>query len=145
MRRAAGIVALTLWLANAGMAKPPAKKAKTATAASVVAALTQMERDWYAAGAKRDSEVIDRILADDWVSTDFHGKTVTKSQALAELKSASRAAQSIDLGNMKVRVFGTTAIVTGTDATDTYAWMDVFLKRNGRWQAVASQSTRIVK
>jgi hypothetical protein len=57
------------------------------------------------------------------------------------------------MGNMKVRVFGDTAVVTGTDdevtmesaekSTDHYVWTDVFVKRNGKWLAVASQTAQI--
>src|SRR5260370_36126064 len=53
---------------------------------------------------------------------------------------------------MKVRVFGHTAVVTGSDTEkssykgkDTsckYVWTDVFVQRNGRWQALASQSVK---
>ena len=56
---------------------------------------------------------------------------------------------------MKVRVFGTMAIVTGSDdekssrmGMDTsghYVWTDVFVNRDGRWQAVASQGTMVHK
>jgi hypothetical protein len=56
---------------------------------------------------------------------------------------------------MKVRVFGNTAVVTGSDtekstykgkdSSGKYAWMDVFANRNGRWQAVASESTMVTK
>jgi len=56
---------------------------------------------------------------------------------------------------MKVRVFGDTAVVTGSDdekssykSKDTsghYLWSDVFVKREGRWQAVASQGTLMAK
>ena len=60
----------------------------------------------------------------------------------AELESAAKA-PAIELGEMKVRVLGSTVIVTGKDRTGKYAWMDIFLKRNGHWQAVASQSTRV--
>jgi hypothetical protein len=112
-----------------------------AAAQSTAKVLTQMERDWVRA---KDYKTLDRILADDWLSTDFQGKTTTKSQALAALK-ANSSQPAIELGEMKVRVFGTTAVVTGKDTTGRYAWMDVFVKRNGRWQAVASQSTRTEK
>jgi hypothetical protein len=54
---------------------------------------------------------------------------------------------------MKVRVFGDTAVVTGTDDEVTmedgkksrnhYAWTDVFVKHNGKWLAVASQTAQI--
>jgi len=57
------------------------------------------------------------------------------------------------LGDMKVRVFGDTAVVTGTaDETSTvngrksqshYVWTDVFVKRNGQWLAVASQTAQV--
>jgi hypothetical protein len=48
---------------------------------------------------------------------------------------------------MAVRVFGNTAVVTGSDTEksmengkDTsgkYVWTDVFVKQNGKWRAVA--------
>lgn len=54
-------------------------------------------------------------------------------------------------GEMRVRVVGSMAFVMGSDdETSTaagkttnghYSWTDVFVKRKGRWQAVASQMT----
>jgi len=56
-------------------------------------------------------------------------------------------------GDMNVRIFGDTAVVTGTDDEITlkdgkksnghYVWTDVFVKRNGKWLAVASQTAQI--
>jgi hypothetical protein len=135
MRRVIGLL-----LALSLTAPAASKKTKAPSTASVTNTLIQMEREWSQA---RDSKTIDRILADDWVSVDFHGKTVTKVQAMAELKSAVLPAQSIELRQIKVRVFGNAAVVNGTDKTGRYTWMDVFVRREGRWQAVASQSTKI--
>jgi ketosteroid isomerase-like protein len=128
---------------------------KKAPAASVPNTLMQMERDWSQAGLKKDFKTLDRILADDWVSIDSLGQATTKAQTLAAMKSSQSSQQSIELGEMKVRVFGTAAVVTGTDvekgsykgqdSSGKYSWMDVFVKRNGRWQAVVSQSTKIEK
>jgi ketosteroid isomerase-like protein len=74
---------------------------------------------------------------------------------MADLKSGAATTQTVDLGEMKVRVFGNTAVVTGTDTEkssykgkDTsgkYVWTDVFVQRNGRWQAAASQSVKVPK
>lgn len=135
------VLLLALAFTATGAAKKPAKK--PATAGSVTKTILQMERDWLRAGETKDRAAIDRILADDWTSTDFRGKTVTKAQALSELENAAIAAPAIGLGEIKVRVLGGTAIVNGRDRSGKYAWMDVFLKRDGRWQAVASQSTRV--
>jgi ketosteroid isomerase-like protein len=74
---------------------------------------------------------------------------------MADLKSGASATQSIELGAMKVRVFGNTAVVTGSDtekstykgkdSSGKYLWTDVFVMRQGRWQAAASHSTKVEK
>jgi ketosteroid isomerase-like protein len=119
---------------------------------SVEQSLMQMERDWTQAGLKKDAAALDKIIADDWVAISYDGKSYTKAEVMADLKSGASATQSIELGPMKVRVFGDTAIVTGSDTEkstykgkDTsgkYVWTDVFVKRKGHWQAAASQSTK---
>lgn len=123
--------------------------------ATIEKTILQMERDWTEAGLKKDFATLDRVIADDWVATDFQGKSVTKAQAIADLKSGSSTNQTVTLGEMKVRVFGNTAVVTGSDtekstykgkdSSGKYVWTDVFVNRNGRWQAVASQSTKVEK
>jgi ketosteroid isomerase-like protein len=124
-------------------------------AQSVEQTLKQLEHDWSQASLKRDLATLDKIMADDWISIDFQGRTVTKSETIANLKSGSPATQAAGIGEMKVRVFGDSAIVTGSDTEkssvkgkdviDKYLWTDVFVKRNGRWQAVASQSTKVAR
>jgi ketosteroid isomerase-like protein len=98
---------------------------------------------------------MDRIIADEWVGVDHEGKSFTKAKVMADLKSGAATQQSVELGEMKVRVIGNTAFVAGSDTEkstykgkDTsgkYYWTDVFMLRNGRWQAVASQSAKAVK
>jgi hypothetical protein len=133
-------------------------QANKSDTASVEQTLMQMERDWCQTGMNKanldkDTKTLDRIMADDWIGLDYQGTSRTKAQALASLKSGSSTTQSLDLGPMKVRVFGTTAIVTGSDteksiyngkdSSGKYVWTDVFVNRNGRWQAVASESTKV--
>ena|ERR1017187_1291559 len=120
--------------------------------------LTQMEKDWSQVGLNKanmanDLKTLDRIMADDWVGIDFQGKANTKAEAVANLKSGSATTQSIELGPMKVRVFSDTAIVTGSDtekstykgkdSSGKYVWTDIFVNRNGKWQAVASETTKV--
>lgn len=124
-------------------------------AASPEQSLLQIERDWNQALLAKDYKALDRIMAEDWVGIDFRGMPVTKAESIAELKAGGSGNQSVELGDMTVKVFGDTAIVIGSDTEkstyhgkDTsgrYAWTDVFVKRHGRWQAVASQTTRIGK
>lgn len=55
------------------------------------------------------------ILADDWIGIDFEGTLLTKAQALVGIGSPSASLESTVLRDMKVRVYGNTAVVTGTD------------------------------
>jgi ketosteroid isomerase-like protein len=126
-----------------------------ADTASVQQTLMQMERDWAQAGIKNDTATVDKFVADDWVGINFEGTSITKAEGIADMKSGASTAQSYEFGPMKVRVFGNTAVVTGSDTEkstykgkDTsgkYVWTDVWVMRDGRWQAVASQSVKVGK
>ena len=123
--------------------------------ANVEQTLMQLEQQWNQALLAKDYKTVDQIMAEDWTGIDFRGMTVTKAETLAELKSGDSGNQSVELGEMTVKVFGNTAVVIGSDteksvyhgkdSSGRYAWTDVFVNRAGRWQAVASQSTKIAK
>ena len=71
------------------------------------------------------------------------------------MKSGASKLDSFDFGPMDVKVIGNVAVVQGSDTekstykgTDTsgkWAWMDVFVKRDGKWLAVRSQLARVSK
>lgn len=148
---------IAVWSTMASMmlvsAQDKAGSAKTNV--SVEQSLMQMERDWNNALLAKDYKTLGRIMADDWIAIDYRGLTVTKAESIAELKSGESSNQSVELGEMNVRVFGNTAIVMGSDtekseyhgkdSSGRYAWMDVFVKRSGRWQVVATETTKITK
>jgi ketosteroid isomerase-like protein len=118
--------------------------------------LMKLEKDWSDADVKKDVAALDRILAEDWTGIDFQGTVMNKAAVLKEvaMNSDVTATESTVLGEMKIRVYGNTAIVSGTeveksqyrgeDSSGKYIWTDVFVQRNGRWQAVSSQSTKLV-
>jgi ketosteroid isomerase-like protein len=120
---------------------------------SVEQTLIQMEHEWSQADMQKDAAALNRILAEDWIGIDFEGTVLTKAQALRGISSDSATLESTVLRDMKVRVYGNTGIVTGTDtekgeyhgkdSSGKYLWTDVFVRRNGRWQAVSSQSTKL--
>ena len=117
--------------------------------------IKQLEQEWAEALVKRDQAVIDLITASDWMLTDPEGSLVTKAQADADLKSRVLKFESYKLDELKVRVYGDSAVVhgldterssyKGKDTTGQYRFTDVFVKRNGRWQAIATHATRVVK
>jgi ketosteroid isomerase-like protein len=140
-------------LAAFGQSSPSASPAKPAMKSSISETLMQMERDWGAAEMKKDFAAVEKILANDWVGIDYDGQIVPRADAIAHLKSGQSRLQSEEISDMKVRVYGNTAVVTGRDteksadrgkdSSGKYVWTDVFVLRNGRWQVVASQSTKV--
>ncbi|MGA2325485.1 MAG: nuclear transport factor 2 family protein [Bryobacteraceae bacterium] len=152
---------LLMMALSAGMAlaqaQTKAADAKKPAASGNAAAdeLKQIENDWNDAVKTRNADKLGDILADGWVGLDWDGKTFDKAKRLAELKSPGNSLDTIEMGPMKVRIFGNTAVVTGSDTEksmengkDTsgkYVWTDVFVKQNGKWRVVASQSTKVPK
>ena len=123
-------------------------------APDAVQELAQIQQRLMRAWVDRDRAYVDHVLAADWTTTDTTGHVLTKAQVMREaFGSLERRIESGTIDEVKVRLFGDTAVVTGhtvavgsykgTRATVTLRFTDVFVRRNGRWQAVASQGTLI--
>ena len=118
-------------------------------------ALMQIEQDLVEGIVKGDWALFDRYLASGYVFTAPDGNVQDKAQWMADAKSGALKIESSKNSDMRVRVFADAAIVTyrsvdkgtlkGTDISGQYRWTDVFLKRGGRWQIVATQGTPIPK
>ena len=115
--------------------------------------LMQLERDWDEAFHRKDVAVIETILADEFVVTYDDGSRGDKSK---ELRLATEFDQQIDssmLDEFIVKEYGDTAVVwftqhlvgpsKGRPLALTFRYVDVFVMRAGRWQCVASQSTKV--
>ena len=71
------------------------------------------------------------------------------------MKSGEDVVTSAAADDMKVRVYGNAAVVTGrytvkeqfkgTDLSGPYRFTDTFIKRAGRWQCVATHSSKIAQ
>jgi ketosteroid isomerase-like protein len=117
--------------------------------------LVDMETAWSKAIVAKDTAAISAMVADDWMGQNPSGKSTDKSTMLAEIKSGKSASAEMTNHDVHARVMGSIAVVQGADeekSTDngkdtsgSYTWMDVFEKRGGEWQAVASQVTKTEK
>lgn len=129
--------------------------------ASIQAELIKLERDWAGAFKTRDADTVRRILADDLVITYPDGVVAGKNEEVQSIATGAITADSWDLTDEKVTVIdGDAAFITGRaivrngrykdpkapkpiDISGEYRFLDVYVKRSGRWQAIASQTTRI--
>ncbi|HEX6189900.1 MAG TPA: nuclear transport factor 2 family protein [Pyrinomonadaceae bacterium] len=127
---------------------------KSFTASEVAELLCGIEARLATAWVNGDRSFIEQILADDWSVTDLTGRVLKKAEVLEEaFGSKDRKIVSMQIDDIKVRSFGDWAIVTGkTQAAGEYQgnavevmlrFTDVFVYRDGNWQAVASQATLI--
>lgn len=108
--------------------------------------LRALVRQWDEADVKKDAATLDRLLADEFA---FVGGN-DKKKYLAFIVSGDAGIESAMSDNVRVRVYGDTAILTGVDTikgkrkgqpyVKQYLYMDVWVKRGKRWQCVATQS-----
>lgn len=130
-----------------------ANKVATGNAPNVEQLLIQAERE-------KETDIQsgrwhERWVADDCVSTNADGSIHVnpKPVVLANITSGAWRVESIAISNVNVRVFGNAAIVTaiqteksqfqGKDSGGRYQYTHVWVERDGRWQVVATHTTRL--
>jgi len=97
-----------------------------------------------------DVAELQRIYADDYVQYDESGKASTKQDLIRNLTSGALRLLSMTSTGRRVRILrDDLAIVHGSEDDEIeqdgkrfpahYVYMDVVMKREGRWQIVASQ------
>lgn len=159
MKRILSLVTLTVFAIFFSSCTAPEEKAtaspapSTALTENVEQVLTKLERDWAEAIVKGDAATIDRLLADDFIATLWDGKSETKAQHIEAVKSGAYKVESMNLDEIKVHVFGDTAVVTlrqteksktnGKDNSGWYRFTDTWIKRNGKWQVVADHGCKV--
>ncbi len=93
-----------------------------------------------------------RIFADDYVQYNEAGKAFTKQDVLDNFRTGAIRYPSIVSTSRKIRIFGDTAVVHGSESDDVevngkrsavrYVYLDVLRRCEGEWKLVASQLAR---
>ena len=99
-----------------------------------------------------DLEALSRIFADDYVQHNESRQAFTKQDVLNNFRTGAIRYPSIVSTGRTIRVLGDVAVVNGSelDVVETrgrrsevrYVYLDVLLKREGKWELVASQLAR---
>ena len=89
----------------------PVGRAQSANA--VEQELIKVENGWSDAVVKRDGPALQRLYADEYLYTDSDGVVRSKSQDIADITSGRAKIASFALDDLKVHVYGETAVVTG--------------------------------
>lgn len=126
---------------------------------SVEQELIKLEHGWADALVNEDWRFLDRILVDDFISTDEDGNVSTKDVAMAAvtaiLEGGVKPISSAVADDFKVHIYGDVSVVNYRLTTKSYfkgkenigleRITDTWVKRGSRWQCVASHYSRIVQ
>ncbi len=118
----------------------------------------KLERSWLDAYEQFDVEAMQRIVADDFTITFPDGSIQTRPQIIAALKRPRRPAQPamrFYTEDVQSRAYGETVILIGRVITEYQRdgqtvkeqsrYTDTYVRRNGRWQVVASHLSNIAE
>jgi ketosteroid isomerase-like protein len=129
----------------------PATPSQTTTKATAgqtaEEAVLKVTREWLDAEERHDRATLQRIIADDFQGTAPRGNTVLKDDVIPQPGSAG-GGLAITTSDMKVRLFGDTAVVTAHGVQKAgekreLRFTVVFTKRDNQWQMVAGHLSAV--
>src|SRR5690348_8261081 len=128
------------------------------TAAPDAAELTKLLNDFLAGASRNDPAAHERFWADDLIYTRSAGRRTNKAEIMRDLRSAPAPKPDdpkpiYTAEDIRIQQYGNTAIVAfrlvattevdGAKQVQNLLNSGTFLKRNGKWQVVNWQSTRM--
>lgn len=126
---------------------------QTPRVASDQQVLIELEQGWNEAFYRKDVAFIKNILTDEFIATYDDGSRGDKARELALAAEFNQQVESALQDEFTVRVYGDTAVVwftlhvvgikQGQRAEMTLRYTDVWVIRDGRWQCVSTQSSRV--
>ena len=130
--------------------------------AAIEAEILKLEREWMDAPKTKNAEAVRRIVADDAVLVYPDGTVANKADEVRTIEAGAVTSDSFEMVESKVTVIdadaallsGRSSIKNGKykdpntkktiDISGEYRFLEVYAKRNGKWQVIASQATKIM-
>jgi Domain of unknown function (DUF4440) len=143
-----GLAAILIWLTHMSAGKATPQR----TTEQDRQALIALENKWLE--GEHDAAVLGSILASDFIHPVVTGDFLTKAQ---HIHYSTRHVPPANLrnrfDNLSVRIYGDVGIVNGIVVTsdehgkdvNRTIFTDVFVYRDGRWQAINAQENKVEK
>jgi hypothetical protein len=132
---------------------PPRPDLYASDAADTTKVLIALDAERADAQVHQDFAALERILADDLTYIHASGLVQNKADFIADLKSGKRSYKSIKNSDVNVRVVEGAAVISCRSEVElvhegkvndiSMRVTEVYAKRNGTWQLIAYQSTRL--
>jgi hypothetical protein len=134
----------------------------SASSGSAEQELRQLQRESISATVQPDPAFMERFLSDEFINTTAGGRTRNKAQTIADLRSGTLRVRSLQVEDLRIRVYGDTAVMTGiseirgrqrredTRSRNRYReenfrgrgrFTRVFVRTSNGWRLVAQQTT----
>ena len=130
--------------------------------AAIEAEILKLEREWMEAAKTKNGDAVRRVVADDAVLVYPDGTVATKADEVRTIEAGDITSDSFEMIDPKVTVIdanaallsGRSTIKNGKykdpntkktiDISGEYRFLEVYAKRDGKWQVIASQATKIL-
>ncbi len=116
-------------------------------------AVLKLETEWVDALMKADAAALEKLYSETLTYTHSSGSTDTKTEYITNLKAGKTKYESLVREDVKVRVFGNTALHTsitniklitnGQPSAFAVKMLHVWVKEGSNWRMVAHQTTRL--
>lgn len=144
---------VALFLVTSLIHGQPAASTQAPPHAAAAEAVRAAELARFKAMTTGDLKALAALLGDDLIYTHSNALVDSKASYLESIRSGQLTYHTIEPREMQVRVYGDTAVITAAAAIATTSkgesvknqlrYTDVWVRRDGRWQMVGWQSTRI--
>ena len=152
MRRALLIAVLVLTVASMGVGQKQSARGTHKT--TVEEAIRKLDNERIQAQIHADATALDRIYAADFIGVGPSGTVRTKPQVILDFTSGDLKFQSITTDDVRVRVYGNTAVETGRSTMigqdrgkavpQDNRFTRVWIKQVGRWRLVSNHYSSLI-
>jgi ketosteroid isomerase-like protein len=153
MRRALFIAVLVLTVAPMGVGQKQSARGSHRT--SVEEVIRKLDNERIQAQIHADATALDRIYAADFIGIGPSGTVRTKGQVISDFTSGDLKFQSITTDDVRVRVYGNTAVETGQSTMigqdrgkavpRDNRFTRVWIKQAGRWRLVSNHYSSVIR
>jgi ketosteroid isomerase-like protein len=147
MKKSLFALALLAWAVFAALAQ------EKNTAIPLTKAVLGLEQQWEDALTKSDVAALDKLYDETLVYTHSNGKVDTKTSYIAAIKEGAVKYESMKRDDIKVSLYGHTAVVTCHWAVHVLArgnkldldarYLHVYVEQADGWKLVAHESTKV--